>query len=104
MYVSVVTEVLFSGCSCKSWEATCVTDAGLKSLAALPNLVALSMSYLANVSDIALEAIARRGKLRKLVCRGCPTFTDVGCIRYINAVCYQYVRAWFLVIVIVQQT
>jgi hypothetical protein len=56
----------------------------LRSLAALPNLVDLSMSYLANVSDVALEGVACKGRLRKLVCRGCPTFTDVGCIRYIN--------------------
>jgi hypothetical protein len=77
-------DVLFSGCSINSWKLTSLTDTGLKCLAALPNLVDLSMSYLANASDEALEAIACRGKLRKLVCRGCPTFTDVGCIRYIN--------------------
>jgi hypothetical protein len=56
----------------------------LKCLASLPNLVYLSMSYLANVSDTALEALASRGKLRKLMCRGCPSFTDVGCIRYLQ--------------------
>ena len=81
---SFLMEVSFSGCSSSSWEQTSVTDVGLRCLAALPNLVYLSMSYLANVSDAALEALASRGKLRKLMCRGCPSFTDVGCIRYIN--------------------
>jgi hypothetical protein len=83
-------EVWFSGCSIHSWETTSVTDVGLRSLAALPNLVDLSMSYLANVSDVALQDIACRGRLRKLVCRGCPTFTDVGCSRYI--ILYQYLH------------
>ena len=77
-------EVSFSGCSSNSSEQTSVTDVGLKCLAALPNLVYLSMSYLANVSDTALEVLASRGKLRKLMCRGCPSFTDVGCIRYLQ--------------------
>jgi hypothetical protein len=77
-------EVSFSGCSSNSSEQTSVTDVGLRCLRALPNLVYLSMSYLANVSDTALEALASRGKLRKLTCRGCPTFTDVGCIRYLQ--------------------
>jgi hypothetical protein len=53
-------------------------------LAELPNLVNLAISYSAKVSDAALEAVASRGKLQKLVCRGCPSFTDDGCIRYIN--------------------
>jgi hypothetical protein len=82
---SFLTEVSFSGCSSNSWEQMSVTDVGLRCLAALPNLVCLSMSYLANVSDTALEVIASRGKLRKLMCRGCPSFTDVGCIRYLNS-------------------
>ena len=77
-------EVLFSGCSSNSSEQTSVTDVGLRCLTALPNLVYLSMSYLANVSDTALEVLASRGKLRKLMCRGCPSFTDVGCIRYLQ--------------------
>jgi hypothetical protein len=81
---SFLMEVSFSGCSSNSWEQMSVTDDGLRCLAALPSLVSLSMSYLANVSDIALEAIASRGKLRKLMCRGCPSFTDVGCIRYLS--------------------
>jgi hypothetical protein len=82
---SLLMEVSFSGCSSNSWEQTSVTDVGVRCLAALPSLVYLSMSYLANVSDTALEAIASRGKLRKLTCRGCPSFTDVGCIRYFNS-------------------
>ena len=81
---SFLMEVSFSGCSSNSWEQMTVTDVGLGCLAALPNLVYLSMSYLANVSDTALEVLASRGKLRKLMCRGCPSFTDVGCIRYLN--------------------
>jgi hypothetical protein len=80
-----IMEVSFSGCSSNSWEQSSVTDVGLRCLAALPNLVFLSMSYLANVSDTALEVIASRGKLRKLMCRGCLSFTDVGCIRYLNS-------------------
>lgn len=82
---SLLMKISFSGCSTNSWEQTSVTDVGLKCLATLPNLVYLSMSYLANVSDTALEAIASRGKLRKLTCRGCPSFTDVGCIRYFSS-------------------
>jgi hypothetical protein len=77
-------ETLFPGCSSNSWDAATVTDVGFRGLAVLPNLVDLSISYSAKLSDVALEAIASRGKLRKLVCRGCPSFTDVGCVRYIN--------------------
>jgi hypothetical protein len=81
---SFLMNVSFSGCGCISWEQTWLTDAGLRCLAALPNLVSLSMSYLANVSDKALEAVASRGKLQKLMCRGCLSVTDVGCIRYLH--------------------
>jgi hypothetical protein len=80
-----IEELNITGCSSNSWEQTTVTDVGLRCLATLPNLVYLSMSYLANVSDTALEALASRGKLRKLMCRGCPTFTDVGCISVVTS-------------------
>ncbi|XP_069694914.1 F-box/LRR-repeat protein 2-like [Periplaneta americana] len=80
-----IEELNITGCSINSFEPTNLTDAGLKCLAELPNLVDLSMSYLANVSDEALKAIACKGKLRKLVCRGCPTFTDVGCISVVTS-------------------
>jgi hypothetical protein len=75
-------ETLFTGCRLS--DVVTVTDVGLKHLAALPNLVNLTISYSAEVSDAALEAVASRGKLQKLVCRGCLSFTDVGCIRYRN--------------------
>jgi hypothetical protein len=74
---SFLVETLFSGCNS--------TDVGFRCLAALPNLVNLAISYSAKLSDVALEAIASRGKLQKLVCLCCTSFTDVGCIRYINA-------------------
>lgn len=80
-----IEELNITGCSSNSWEQMSVTDVGLRCLAALPNLVCLSMSYLANVSDTALEVIASRGKLRKLMCRGCPSFTDVGCISVVTS-------------------
>ncbi|KDR08751.1 putative RNA-binding protein EEED8.10 isoform X2 [Zootermopsis nevadensis] len=80
-----IEELNITGCSVHSWESGSITDSGLRSLAALPNLFNLSMSYMANVSDAALEAVARKGKLRKLVCRGCPTFTDVACISVVTS-------------------
>ena len=81
---SFLMDVSFSGCGSISWEQTSVIDVGLRCLAALPNLVPLSMSYLANVSVTTLEAIASRGKLQKLMCRSCLSFTDVGCIWYLQ--------------------
>jgi len=72
---SFLMEVSFSGCQPH------VTDVGLRCLVALPNLVSLAISYMPDVSDKALEAIASRGKLQKLMCRGCTSFTDVGCMR-----------------------
>jgi hypothetical protein len=98
---SFLVETLFPGCSCNSWDTDTVTDVGFRCLAALPNLVSLAISYSAKLSDVALEAIASRGKLQKLVCRGCPSFTDVGCIRYINALFIVNIFYLYLLIIII---
>jgi hypothetical protein len=81
---SFLMETLFPGCFAFSRNTVTVTDVGVRCLAALPNLISLAISYIEKLSDVALEAIASRGKLQKLVCIGCRSFTDVGCIRYIN--------------------
>ncbi|GLG95629.1 uncharacterized protein GBIM_02572 [Gryllus bimaculatus] len=64
-------------------EHASLTNAGFRWLARLPQLVDLNMSYLAVVTDEALDAVADRGKLKRLECRGCPTFTDAGCMRVV---------------------
>jgi hypothetical protein len=82
---SFLVETLFPGYSSAHRFIDPVTDVGLRCLAALPNLVSLTISYMEQLSDVALKAIASRGKLQKLVCWRCSSFTDAGCIRYINA-------------------
>ncbi|KAJ9598473.1 hypothetical protein L9F63_010842, partial [Diploptera punctata] len=78
-------ELNITGCSVHSWDNKTLTNVGVKCLALLPNLIELKMSYLACVTDESLEAIASKCNLRRLVCRGCPTFTDVGCTRILSS-------------------
>ncbi|PNF21850.1 hypothetical protein B7P43_G05970 [Cryptotermes secundus] len=80
-----IEELNIAGCSSNSWDTVTVTEVGFRCLAALPNLVNLVISYSAKLFDAALEAIASRGKLQKLVCRGCPKITDAGCIRVVTS-------------------
>ncbi|XP_021934896.1 F-box/LRR-repeat protein 2-like isoform X2 [Zootermopsis nevadensis] len=80
-----IEELNISGCSGSSRKGGSVTDSGFRGLAALPNLFDLTMSYMGNMPEAALEAVARKGKLRKLVCRGCPTLTDDVCISVITS-------------------
>jgi hypothetical protein len=82
---------MFPGCSFHSWGTVSVTEVGFMCLTALPNLINLDVSYSAKISDAALKAIASIGKLQKLVCRGCPSLTDVGCMRYINPIFIVYI-------------
>jgi len=77
---SFLMEVSFSGCDFMPCQAISLTDVGLKCLAALPNLVSLSVSNLASLSNRTLEAIASRGKLQELICKYCLFITDVGCV------------------------
>ncbi|XP_066993026.1 F-box/LRR-repeat protein 20 isoform X2 [Anabrus simplex] len=73
-----------TGCTIPaSGDSASLTDRGLKYLARLPCLENLSASYLADVSDDALDTIADKGLLKVLKCRGCPTFTDAGCMRVV---------------------
>ncbi|KDR24130.1 F-box/LRR-repeat protein 2 [Zootermopsis nevadensis] len=80
-----IEKLNITGCNERIRNTGYVTDSGLRSLAALPNLFDLSMSYFPSLSDKALEAVASKGKLRKLVCRGCQTFTDVACISVVTS-------------------
>ncbi|XP_048252320.1 F-box/LRR-repeat protein 3-like [Haliotis rufescens] len=53
-----------------------VTDAGIQTLAQLPVLENLSISYLHMIHDESLELIAINGRLRKLTARACGGLTD----------------------------
>ena len=62
----------------------CVTTKGIKTLAQLPLLRELKMSYLADINDEALIVLAQNGALRKLECRGCPSLKGDGFLRIIS--------------------
>ena len=61
----------------------CVTTKGIKTLARLPHLRELKMSYLADISDEALIVLAQNGTLHKLECRGCPSLKGDGFLRFV---------------------
>lgn len=62
----------------------CVTTKGIKTLARLPCLRELKMSYLAEIHDEALIVLAQNSTLQKLECRGCPSLKGDGFLRIIS--------------------